>query len=324
MSAAFLVFGGRSHPNNHQRPAWDRYEAAVMLTVRDNVVVDRMEYRGWELDREVGLSVCFRAATVVDQHAYTCTSTQVLKIDLHTLSVVKSYTHRLFNDLHHVERIRGRYFVAGTGVDSVLEYNEQFDLIQRYPLGQDEVISRYAADTDFRRIPTTKPHEAHPNYVAEWDGEIWATNFEAGRVESLSSKRSYRVSDNRIHDGVVALDCIWFTSVNGAVIKLDPRDGATQAFELAPMTPTDRRLGWCRGIAPVSDTEVLVGFSKLRETKLRENLKWIGNKFLNQDFELCEHTRIARYDLARGVETWRLDLEDHGMDAVYSIQPIEQ
>ncbi len=321
MTSEILVFGGRNHPNPHQRPAWDRYDLCVLLKLRasDGGVIDRLEYPGWALDREVGVSRTFRAATIVGDLAYTCTGTEVVKIDLRTFKIAETSTHRYFNDLHQVNLIDGRLYVAATGVDSVLEFDDKFELVRRIPVGTDAVLARFGPDSDYRRIPYTKPHEAHPNFVERWDGEMWVTNWEAGRVQSLTSTRRYYVADHRIHDGIPAFGRIWFTSVNGAVVKMQPDTGSIETFELAAMTPTDRALGWCRGIAPVGENEVYVGFSKLRETKLRENLKWLGNKILKQGFALSEPTHIARYDLARRTRVWHADLDVHGMNAVFSI-----
>lgn len=319
MTREILLFGGRNHPHPQQRPAWNQFETALVFRMRDGEIVERLEYEGSAIDREVGLSVCFKAATIEGDRAYTCTNTEVLEIDLRRFRIVERHTHRGFNDLHHVTRVGDRFFVAGTGTDSVFEYTEAFELVRRYAVAGDEIIARHGEDADYRRIPNTKPHAAHPNFVAAWDGEVWVTNFAQCRVESLTSQRRYTISENRIHDGVPALGKVWFTAVNGEVIKLDPKTGATERFDLTPMTQANRLLGWCRGIAPYSETDVLVGFSKLRETKFRENLKWIGNKLLGQNFILSLPTRIARYDLARGAETWRFDLDQHGMDAVFSI-----
>ncbi len=116
-----------------------------------------------------------------------------------------------------------------------------------------------------------------------------------------------------------AANRIWFTAVNGEVIAMQPHDGTIVGHDLNTMTSSDRLLGWCRGIAVLGDADVIVGFSRLRHTKLRENLKWLGNKLLNQEFALHEPTRIARYDLADRRETWRLDVEPFGMNAIYSV-----
>lgn len=319
MSSELLVFGARNHSNPAKQPAWNVYEAGVMLKLRGGEVVDRLEYGGWELDREVGISVCFKAATIVGHTAYTCTSTELLEIDLRKLQIVRKTTHRWFNDLHHIARIGDRFFVSGTGTDSVLEFDRDWSFVRRYPVGDDALVQKHGEDTDFRRIPTTKPHNVHPNFVAEWERQLWVTHHEAGRVESLTGTRRHHVASNRIHDGIPERGRIWFTAVNGEVITMEPRDGSIVTFDLNQMTRSDRLLGWCRGIAVLGDSEVLVGFSRLRHTKLRENLKWLGNKLLNQEFALHEPTRIAQYDLQRRNETWRVDLEPFGMNAVYSI-----
>lgn len=322
MSSEILLFGGRNHPHPQQRPAWDLFEAALVLKLRDGKIVQRLEYEGSDLDRQIGLGRYFKAASVDGHIAYACTNTEIVTIDLKKFTITDRFTHEGFNDLHHVTKVGDHYYVASTGTDSVLEFDGAFQLVQRYPVARDEIIERFGHHTDFRRVTSTKPHMAHPNFVANWDNEVWVTNFESRHVESLHSRRRYLVSENKIHDGVPAFDYIWFTAINGEVIKVDPRSGATIRYDLSAMTKADRLLGWCRGIAPVADADVYVGFSKLRETKARENLKWIGNKFLGQKFILSLPTRIARYDLARGNETWRLDLHDYGMDAVFSIHVV--
>jgi len=319
MSLEILLFGGRNHRFPQQRPAWDLFEAALLVKIRDGEIVQKLEYEGSALDREVGIDTCFRAATVLGDHAYACTSTEVLKIDLRSFRITEHLSHPLFNDVHHVAVVNGHFFVTSTGIDSVVELDERFQLIRRYPVAKDEIIERFGADADYRRIPSTKPHAAHPNFVETWAGDVWVTNFQTGEVESLTSSRKYPLSENRVHDGVPALGRVWFTEVSGKVIELDPETGTTTSFDLTPMTGAERALGWCRGIAPVSRTDAIVGFSRLRETKVRENLKWLGNKLLGQSFVVSLPTRIARYDLARRAETWRFDLEEHGMNAVFSI-----
>lgn len=320
MSFEILLFGGRNYAHRHDRPAWDQFETAVLLRLRENgEVIGRFEYQGGAIEREVGLSRCFKAGTVIGDHAWACTNTEVLKLDLDRLALLEHHSHRLFNDLHHVNLIDGRFFVASTGIDSVLELDDRFELVKRYPIAGDEVLERHGPDVDYRRVKNTKPHLAHPNYVETWDGEVWVSNFGKCRVESLSGSRSYTLSDFKIHDGIPRFDRVWFTGVNGWIITLHPT-GELTTIDLNPMSPPSERLpGWCRGIAMVSENDVLVGYSKLRETKTRENLKWIGNKLFGQNFSLSQPTRIARYDLARRREIWRLELEKCGMDAVFSI-----
>lgn len=325
MSFEILLFGGRNYDRPQTRPIWNQFETAVVLKLRANgELIGRFEYGGGPIDHEVGLSKCFKAASIVGDRIFACTNTEVLAIDPIKLSISERWSHRLFNDVHHVNRIGDHFWVAATGIDSVLELDDKFELVKRYPVAADEVLERFGHDADYRRVKNTKPHAAHPNFIEAWDGEVWVTNFDQCRVESLRSDRKYVVSEFRIHDGVPARDKVWFTSVNGWVIALDPRTGEPERWNLTPMSSAhgDRLLGWCRGIAVVDDRDVLIGFSKLRETKARENLKWIGNKLLGQNFVRSQPTRVARYDLARGHETWRLELDKLGMDAVFSIHTL--
>jgi hypothetical protein len=319
MTAEMLLFGGRLHRSSRARTEWSYCEAAVALRVHGDRVTDRIVYDGIPLVHEIGIDAGFKAASISGDFVYACTSVEVLKLELRTLRIVDRYTHPLLNDVHHVLRAGDHLFVASTGIDSVLELDEKFQLVQRYAVAGDQIIAKYGEQTDFRRIPSTKPHHAHPNFVAAWDDELWVTNFQSGRVQTLKSERYHPISPNRIHDGVPAHGKIWFTAVNGEVIELDPVTGHCDTFELVPMTNASRALGWCRGIGVPRPRDVLVAFTRLRETKIRENLKWLGNKLLNQNFVVSLPTHVARYDLARRTETWRFETEDHDLNTIFSV-----
>ncbi len=182
-----LIFGARNYANPAKQPAWNLYEAALMLKVQGrSQSVDRLEYPGSEIEREVGISVCFKAATIEGDHAYTCTSTELLDVDLSTLRILNRTTHRWFNDLHHVAKIDNAFYVADTGADSVLEFDAGWSFVRRHVIGDDALVKKHGEDTDYRRIPTTKPHFVHPNYVAAWDGRVWVTNHEGGCVQTLT------------------------------------------------------------------------------------------------------------------------------------------
>ena len=59
-----------------------------------------------------------------------------------------------------------------------------------------------------------------------------------------------------------------------------------------------------------------MGFSKLRRTKLRQNLSWIRHGF--QEVPRLP-TRIALYDLEHPARLKEIDLEPAGLNAVFSI-----
>ena len=143
MSIEFLLFGGRNYEHPQRRPIWHQFQTAVLLRMRDDgEVLQRLEYHGGAIEREVGLSRCFKAGTVIGDQAYACTNTEILTIDLHRFAIVEHHTNRLFNDLHHVNRIADRFFVASTGIDSVLDLDASCELVKRYPIANEEILER--------------------------------------------------------------------------------------------------------------------------------------------------------------------------------------
>jgi hypothetical protein len=57
-----------------------------------------------------------------------------------------------------------------------------------------------------------------------------------------------------------------------------------------------------------------IGFSRLRTTRFRENVKWVV-----QGFKKVLPTRVACYDLKKRECLVEIDLEPYGLHAVYSI-----
>jgi len=88
-----------------------------------------------------------------------------------------------------------------------------------------------------------------------------------------------------------------------------------EIVDLNTMHEADTLLGWCRGIL-VDGEKAWVGFSHIRPTKLRENLAWVM-----RGFRQVLPTRVACYDLARRRCVAEIDLQAHGLNAVFSIFP---
>ena len=124
------------------------------------------------------------------------------------------------------------------------------------------------------------------------------------------------LSTERIHDGVCYNGLLYFTSVNGRIIVANPRTlRVEQTIDLNAMHPEGTLLGWCRGIL-LDGTKAWVGFSHIRPTKLRENLAWVM-----RGFRQVLPTRLACYDLVRRRCVAEIDLQTHGLNAVFGIFP---
>jgi len=186
------------------------------------------------------------------------------------------------------------------------------------------VWDRFSPTIDYRKVTTTKPHLSHPNFVFFLDGEPWVTRFQqrdAAPLNGTSNGRAiFELGTEGIHDGHVTADHIYFTAVNGLILRFDLISGEKQSFDLNDMRGAfhDRPLGWCRGILPLGE-QSWVGFSRIRYTALRHNLDWIRHGFRNADQYPPAPTRIARYDLAKKMLIDEVNLEDVGMNTVFSL-----
>jgi hypothetical protein len=230
-----------------------------------------------------------------------------------------------FNDLHHVAVAPdGRLYVAVTGLDAVAELAPDGVLLNLHSVTGKPVWERFSKTTDYRRVATTKPHQSHPNFVFFRDGKPWVTRFVQRDAMPLygeaGARDSFALGEEGVHDGHVDGGSIFFTAVNGLVLRADLVSGKMQRFDLnqAQGPYEDRPLGWCRGILPLGE-EVWVGFSRIRYTALRQNIDWVRRGFRNIDRLPPAPTRIARYDLGNNALVDEVDLEPAGMNTVFSI-----
>jgi hypothetical protein len=233
--------------------------------------------------RDTGFRKDFRltAATIVGSRLYIGSATQVLIFSWPSLELVQEIDSPYFHDIHHVTVIGDLIYVMSTGLDAVLTFrlNGEFNSIKSVILA--DVWEKFNRDTDYRKIGTLKPHDAHPNFVFEMNGDVWCTRFKQRDVVKLSDLNStIPVSDHAgIHDGFSFGDSIFFTSVNGHVIELSKSAGKiVEDLDLNKLDDRGVPLGWCRGLYVTKDY-FFIGFSVLRTTKLEENLAWLNSEW---------------------------------------------
>ena len=207
---------------------------------------------------------------------------------------------------------------------------------------------RFSREVDYRKRDTTKPHRSHPNYVFELDageldageldageldagaldagapetaagGEIWVTRFEQKDAFRLEPAPGRIPIDVEIpHDGVVYGGRVYFTTVDGHLVIADPTGReAPRVHDLHEMRGATRSLGWCRGVHILGEDRVAVGFSRVRDTPFRENLKWVARRALGR--LPAGPTRVAGYDLRAGEQLFEIDLEPAAMAVLFSI-----
>lgn len=326
MTETIWVVGGEQRVHFYQLREWQQYKTALVVRVEDGRVERVLEYESPpEHCPDESPSHTFKAATIQGDTAYLCTQTEVLVCDFPSFAIRRVISLPCFNDLHHVAPAPdGRLFVAVTGLDAVAELTPEGDLLRLVNVLGGSPWDRFSPDVDYRKVPTTKPHQAHPNYVFFLDGLPWVTRFQqrdAIPLDAAEGRRPFEVGIQGIHDGHVEEGRLFFTTVDGCVIRFDLATGHKTALDLNELREPDddRPLGWCRGLLPAEGGRVWIGFSRIRYTTLRRNLSWLRHGFRETEHHRHHPTRVALYDFERPALLRQVDLEPAGMGAVFSI-----
>lgn len=326
MTETIWAVGGEQRVHFYQLREWQQYKTALVVRVEDGRLERVLEYESppEHCPDEIP-SHTFKAATIQGDTAYLCTQTEVLVCDFPSFTVRRVISHPCFNDLHHVAPAPdGRLFVAVTGLDAVAELTPEGDLVRLVNVLGGSPWDRFSPDVDYRKVPTTKPHQAHPNYVFFLDGLPWVTRFQqrdAIPLDAAEGRRPFDVGIQGIHDGHVEGGQLFFTTVDGCVIRFDLATGHKTALDLNGLREPDddRPLGWCRGLLPADGGRVWIGFSRIRYTTLRRNLSWLRHGFRETEHHRHHPTRVVLYDFERPALLRQVDLEPAGMGAVFSI-----
>jgi hypothetical protein len=326
MSDTIYVLGGVQRAprklTEGEGKGWYEYEKGLLLRVDPETleVETALEYVSPpETCAAVDPQVLFKSAVAVDGVLYASTQTEVILFELPSLRPIAHISLPCFNDVHHVRPTpEGTLLVANSGLDMALEITLSGEIVRAVSTLGEDPWERFPRTVDYRMGVSTKPHRSHPNHVFYLGEEAWATRFEQRDAISLDDPRRRIALDvERVHDGLVHGDRIYFTSVDGKVLIADPASLAVdEIVDLNEFHDRSDLLGWCRGIAVDGDL-AWVGFSRIRATKIRENVGWIAH-----GMRRVRPTHIALYDLARGECVCELDLEQHGLSAVFSVLPV--
>jgi hypothetical protein len=325
MSETLWIVGGEQRGVPHWTREWRLYKKALVVKIEDGRIQRVLEYESPPPHCPDLPSIVFKAASVEGNRAYLCTQTEILICDFPSFAIRNIISLPCFNDVHHVAVAPdGRLFVAVTGLDAVAELEPDGKLVRLVSVIGGSVWDRFSPKVDYRKVPTTKPHLAHPNFVFFLEGVPWVTRFEQRDAVPLDGKTNgrsiFRLGEERAHDGHVIGKEIYFTTVNGSILRFDLVSGKRQCLDLNGIGSShhDRPLGWCRGILPLGD-KAWIGFSRIRYTTLRHNLDWIRHGFRHAERHPPAPTRVACYDLSGRKLLDEIDLEEQGMNTVFSI-----
>ena len=266
-------------------------------------------------------AIIFKSSTLRDNKLYACTSTEVMIYELPSFRLATYITLPFFNDLHHVYPTpQGTLLVMVTGLDIVAEVSLQGEFLRHWDVMGEDTWSIFSREIDYRKVPTTKPHRAHANHIFQLGEEIFATRFHQRDAISLQyPTRRIEIGIQRPHDGFLFNGSIYFTTVDGHIIIASPETRKIERIlDLNTMSgygaSNGETLGWCRGLLPLDERFVWVGFTRVRPTKFKENLSWVRQQKRNH-----RPSHIALYDLQSGRCVEEIETEPHGVGVVFTL-----
>ncbi|CAA9277759.1 MAG: hypothetical protein AVDCRST_MAG93-2990, partial [uncultured Chloroflexia bacterium] len=263
--------------------------------------------------------ILFKSGTLVDRQLYLSTQTEVLVYDVPSFTQRAYISLPIFNDVHHVRPTpAGTLLVANTGLDMVLELSWQGAVLREWNVVGGDPWQGFQRDIDYRKGVSTKPHKANPNYVFVLEQDLWVTRFVQRDAISLTTPGDRIAIDlEKVHDGVVDQAEVFFTTVDGNVVVVDvPSRQVREVIDLNAIDRRENTLGWCRSIH-VDGDNLWVGFSRLRPTRIRDNVSWVKN-----GFRRMLPTRIACYSRSQSTLLCEIDLEPYDLNAVFGIYPV--
>jgi len=239
-----------------------------------------------------------------------CTRTEVLVMSA-VFQVQRVISHPLFHDVHHAIPWRGGVAVASTGIDAILLLSADGELRERYDLGD----GRWCGEMRTVAFKDTKPRAAHPNYLFDHRGELWATCLERGAAVHLRSGAQWTIPHGPPHDGVAHAGLVWFTTVDGWLLGMKggqvKRALALHELEGLPGLP-----GWCRSLFFDGD-DAYVGMTTLRRSKHRDAL----SKLLRGRAGQQHPTRVLRVHLPSERITGSWEVGNAAGGTLYGISP---
>jgi hypothetical protein len=322
------VTGGRQRSTVFRKlEEWQSYDQARLIEIDPATGKSRtcIEYVSpGEACADELPSILFKSASLRGNNLYICTSTEVLIYELPGFRLLHAISLPCFNDLHHVYPTRrGTMLIAVTGLDMVVEITLDGKLVREWNVLGEDPWARFSRTTDYRKVASTKPHRSHPNHVFELDGEVWVTRLNQRDAICLSAPGPrIEIAIQRPHDGYIFGDRIYFTTVDGHVVIANRKTlKIEETIDLNQMSnQSDQVLGWCRGVLPVDERWIWIGFTRVRPTRFVENVAWIkhGGTYRHKP------SHLALYDLESKCCAQEIELEPHGLGVVFSLLPVPE
>jgi hypothetical protein len=302
---------------------WNLYESALILKLNteSGAVQTCVEHktRGDAKAHEHSSSV-FKSGTLVGDLLYTCTNTEILVFKLPEFKLTNYMSLPCFNDVHHVTpSVDGTLLAVTTGLDMVVRLTPQGEVIEEWSVLGEAPWQRFSRDADYRKVESTKPHQSHPNFAFELGREVWVTRLRQRDAICLTdTSKRIDISLESPHDGLVRGKDIYFTLVDGRLVVANAEALAVnRVVDFKTMDDPNALLGWCRGVLPLDEDKLWVGFTRVRKTRIHENVLWVKRVFKEGMIE--KPTHISLYDIKRGQLLQEFNLEAYDMNIIFSI-----
>jgi hypothetical protein len=321
MSTGLYVTGGKQKPVGFKaREEWVVFERGLIVRVDpERGSVERcVDYVTPPEASAQDSSITFEGGVLEGQRLYTCTRTEAFVYRVPDFAPLARVSLPCFNDVHHVRPSKdGNLIVTNTGLDMVLETTLEGDVVREWGVLGESPWVRFSRDIDYRKVLTTKPHAAHPNFTFFIEDELWATR--CMQQDAVSLTRPGRRIDATFycHDGEVCGGKVYFTTVTGSIVVVDAETLETQSvINLNEIdNPGKANLGWCRGLARLDERHVWVGFTRFRETRFKENVRWVKRFIKGEE----KPTRVALYDIVARKLLVEIDLEPFEMHVIFGV-----
>lgn len=325
LGKALYITGGKQKPLGLKaREEWVVFERGLILRVDpERGSVERcMDYTTPPEACAQDSSITFEGGALQGDLLYTCTRTEAFVLRVPGFAPVARVSLPQFNDVHHVRPTKeGNLIVTNTGLDMVVETTLEGDVVREWAVSGESPWTRFSRDIDYRKVMTTKPHASHPNFTFFIGDELWVTR--CMQQDAVSLTRPGRRIDATFycHDGEVYDGKVYFTTVTGTIVVVDAETLETErVIDLNEIDNAGKaNLGWCRGLARVDERHLWVGFTRLRETRLKENVRWVKRFIKGEE----KPTRVALYDIVARKLLVEIDLEPFDMHVIFGVFPVE-
>ena len=327
-----LIFGCLERPNGFFLGDGRYYDRARLIMFDEKTgkysVLIKKELGGENYPNKYP-NIQFTAGSLTKNGIWVPTDTEVGFFRFPDLSMEKLISFPSFNNIHHVCEHEEGIFIVNTGLDMVVKIDKDLlDIEEEFSVVESNPWNKFNKEVDYRKINSTKPHKAHPNYIFNTDGKYWVTRCNYGdAVYVYDNKIRIDITRGRnisVHDGVVSGDYIYFTTVDGHIVVVNSKTKKIEAdLNLTSFGGERVVRGWCRGIDITPEGIAYVSFSRLRPTRQKSKIGWIKN-IVKRKIRIKRSASILCVDLnsRKIINEW--DIDESIIHAIYTVKVLPE